>query len=156
MADQKERDEPFDLVNEWAKWKGRDGCCADWPKPCQYHEGYADAMDAAADEKGRDEMKGTVMRKTPPALDHKNNPMHDADGKPCRVCGQNHWPTYEKDTAATRDKRVEEAGYELAMAVRDNWHPDAPPPAIAAAYETFMNVLHRDFEVPGAVKGSGW
>lgn len=21
----------------------RDGCCATWPKPCSYHEGYADA-----------------------------------------------------------------------------------------------------------------
>lgn len=25
--------------------KEREGCCADWPKPCSYHEGYADASD---------------------------------------------------------------------------------------------------------------
>lgn len=24
----------------------RAGCCADWPKPCTYHEGYQDALDA--------------------------------------------------------------------------------------------------------------
>lgn len=24
----------------------REGCCADWPKPCPYHEGWADATDA--------------------------------------------------------------------------------------------------------------
>lgn len=23
----------------------RDGCCATWPKPCSYHEGYQDALD---------------------------------------------------------------------------------------------------------------
>lgn len=23
----------------------REGCCADWPKPCTYHEGWADALD---------------------------------------------------------------------------------------------------------------
>ena len=34
----------------------RAGCCADWPKPCGYHEGYLDAWyardtrDATADE----------------------------------------------------------------------------------------------------------
>jgi hypothetical protein len=25
----------------------REGCCADWPKPCSYHEGYADGWEAA-------------------------------------------------------------------------------------------------------------
>ena len=25
----------------------RTGCCATWPKPCPYHEGWADAEDAA-------------------------------------------------------------------------------------------------------------
>lgn len=24
----------------------RDGCCADWPKPCTYHEGFADGIEA--------------------------------------------------------------------------------------------------------------
>lgn len=24
----------------------RDGCCADWPKPCSYHEGVRDALNA--------------------------------------------------------------------------------------------------------------
>ena len=23
----------------------REGCCATWPKPCSYHEGWADAVD---------------------------------------------------------------------------------------------------------------
>lgn len=25
--------------------ESRDGCCATWPKPCSYHEGYQDALD---------------------------------------------------------------------------------------------------------------
>lgn len=24
----------------------REGCCGDWPKPCPYHEGWADAFDS--------------------------------------------------------------------------------------------------------------
>jgi len=24
----------------------REGCCSTWPKPCSYHEGWQDAMDA--------------------------------------------------------------------------------------------------------------
>lgn len=28
---------------------GREGCCATWPKPCAYHEGYARAVDAITD-----------------------------------------------------------------------------------------------------------
>lgn len=28
----------------------RAGCCADWPKPCSYHEGYIDGWDGATDE----------------------------------------------------------------------------------------------------------
>lgn len=26
----------------------REGCCADWPKPCTYHEGVTDALDTVA------------------------------------------------------------------------------------------------------------
>ena len=26
----------------------RVGCCADWPKPCSYHEGYQDALDESS------------------------------------------------------------------------------------------------------------
>lgn len=25
--------------------RSRKGCCANWPKPCGYHEGYQDAVD---------------------------------------------------------------------------------------------------------------
>lgn len=28
---------------------GRAGCCAIWPKPCPYHEGVLDAVDAMRD-----------------------------------------------------------------------------------------------------------
>jgi len=27
----------------------KDGCCADWPKPCTYHEGFADGIDWLAE-----------------------------------------------------------------------------------------------------------
>lgn len=27
----------------------RAGCCADWPKPCSYHEGWADCRDTTSD-----------------------------------------------------------------------------------------------------------
>ncbi len=27
-----------------------DGCCATWPKPCSYHEGYADGAEAMGGE----------------------------------------------------------------------------------------------------------
>ena len=29
----------------------RDGCCASWPRPCPYHEGWQDAEDALAGER---------------------------------------------------------------------------------------------------------
>lgn len=28
----------------------RHGCCGTWPKPCPYHEGWADAKDALAED----------------------------------------------------------------------------------------------------------
>ena len=30
----------------------RDGCCGTWPKPCSYHEGYADALDMSLPDEG--------------------------------------------------------------------------------------------------------
>jgi hypothetical protein len=30
--------------------RSRDGCCADWPKPCSYHEGWQDAENWVADQ----------------------------------------------------------------------------------------------------------
>jgi hypothetical protein len=29
--------------------KSREGCCANWPKPCSYHEGWLDAEDLLED-----------------------------------------------------------------------------------------------------------
>jgi hypothetical protein len=35
-------------ASEWDR-ADRDGCCADWPEPCQYHEGWNDGHAAAED-----------------------------------------------------------------------------------------------------------
>lgn len=38
--------------------ESRIGCCDDWPKPCTYHEGWADAADSLATEVER--LKGAL------------------------------------------------------------------------------------------------
>lgn len=41
----------------------RDGCCADWPKPCSYHEGVQDALDYwEQDEGSSHNLNGWGMR----------------------------------------------------------------------------------------------
>lgn len=34
--------------------RNREGCCATWPKPCSYHEGWQDALDALRGDEGVD------------------------------------------------------------------------------------------------------
>jgi hypothetical protein len=36
----------------------REGCCANWPKPCAYHEGWLDGYEAGYDDARREYQGG--------------------------------------------------------------------------------------------------
>ena len=48
----------------------RAGCCETWPKPCPYHEGWADAVDAySARQQAADTLRSDELRRLAEQID---------------------------------------------------------------------------------------
>lgn len=83
----------------------RTGCCDTWPKPCPYHEGVADALDAGPDPVGLVEIADRlgVARQTVDAWRYRDllpQPRWTVGGRPAWA-----WPDVAAWATATGRQR---------------------------------------------------